>query len=99
MNPALFGNAFPRPAEDRFRSRRAKPDALNNLVALIIGSTVGQQTSKRLFNNFPLDVAELSGREGGIIQSIREIPGNLALGVVFDNRWVHGHPLFDLNIC
>lgn len=68
------------------------------LVVLTIASTVGLQTWSTLFNNFAVDVAGLGGREVGMIQSIREIPGFLALLAVFVIRWVPEHRLSALSI-
>lgn len=36
-----------------------------------------------LLNNFAIEQAAFTGREIGILQSLREIPGFLAFGVVF----------------
>ena len=36
-----------------------------------------------LLNNFAIEMADFSGREMGILQSLREIPGFLAFGVIF----------------
>ncbi len=36
-----------------------------------------------LINNFSIDVANFTGREIGILQSLREVPGFLAFTVVF----------------
>ena len=53
------------------------------LIVLTISSTVGLQAWQTLFNNFAVDVAGLNGHHVGMIQSIREIPGFLALLAVF----------------
>ncbi len=53
------------------------------LIVLTISSTVGLQAWFTLFNNFAVDVAGLDGHHVGMIQSIREIPGFLALLAVF----------------
>ena len=53
------------------------------LIVLTISSTVGLQAWLTLFNNFAVDVAGLKGHHVGMIQSIREIPGFLALLAVF----------------
>ncbi len=68
------------------------------LVVLTIGSTVGLQTWSTLFNNFAVDLAGLSGGQVGMIQSIREIPGFLALLAVFVIRWIPEHRLSALSI-
>jgi hypothetical protein len=36
-----------------------------------------------LYTNFAVEVAHLTGQENGIVQSIRELPGLLSIGVVF----------------
>jgi predicted MFS family arabinose efflux permease len=68
------------------------------LVVLSISSTVGLQTWTTLFNNFAVDVARLGGNHVGMIQSIREIPGFLALLAVFVIRVVPEHRLSALSI-
>ena len=68
------------------------------LVVLTIGSTVGLQAWTTLFNNFAVDVAGLDGDRIGIIQSVREIPGLLALLIVFVIRFIKEHRLSALSI-
>ena len=53
------------------------------LMVLTICSTIGLQTWRTLFNNFAVEVVGLEGNHIGVIQSVREIPGFLALLVVF----------------
>jgi predicted MFS family arabinose efflux permease len=68
------------------------------LVVLTISSTVGLQTWTTLFNNFAVDIAKLGGNHVGMIQSIREIPGFLALLAVFVIRFVREHRLSAVSI-
>jgi predicted MFS family arabinose efflux permease len=68
------------------------------LVVLTISSTVGLQTWTTLFNNFAVDVATLGGNHVGMIQSIREIPGFLALLAVFVIRFIPEHRLSAVSI-
>ena len=68
------------------------------LVVLTISSTVGLQTWTTLFNNFAVDVAKLGGNHVGMIQSIREIPGFLALLAVFVIRFIPEHRLSAVSI-
>lgn len=68
------------------------------LVVLTISSTVGLQTWTTLFNNFAVDVANLGGNHVGMIQSIREIPGFLALLAVFVIRFIREHRLSAVSI-
>ncbi|MCU0539596.1 MAG: MFS transporter, partial [Desulfobacterales bacterium] len=68
------------------------------LVVLTICSTVGLQTWSTLFNNFAVDVAGLKGNHVGMIQSIREIPGFLALLAVYVMLVIREHRLSALSI-
>lgn len=68
------------------------------LVVLTISSTVGLQTWSTLFNNFSVDVANLQGSHVGMIQSIREIPGFLALLAVYVMLIIREHRLSALSI-
>jgi hypothetical protein len=53
------------------------------LMVLTICSAVGLQSWRTLFNNFAVEKVGLNGNHIGIIQSVREVPGFLALLVVF----------------
>lgn len=68
------------------------------LVVLTIGSTVGLQAWTTLFNNFAVEMVRLNGDGIGIIQSIREIPGFLALLAIFVIRLIPEHRLSALSI-
>jgi hypothetical protein len=68
------------------------------LVVLTISSTVGLQTWSTLFNNFAVDIGHLGGNYIGLIQSIREIPGFLALLAVFVIRFIREHRLSAISI-
>ena len=68
------------------------------LIVLTISSTVGLQAWLTLFNNFAVDVAGLDGHHVGMIQSIREIPGFLALLVVFVIMYIREYRLSALSI-
>ena len=68
------------------------------LVVLTIASTVGLQAWTTLFNNFAVEVARLDGDGIGLIQSIREIPGFLALLAIFIIRLIPEHRLSALSI-
>jgi hypothetical protein len=68
------------------------------LMVLTISSTVGLQAWQTLFNNFAVDIAGLSGNHVGMIQSIREIPGFLALLVVFVIKFIKEYRLSALSI-
>ena len=53
------------------------------LILLSIGIPLSFATWQALLNNFAIEVAAFTGREIGILQSLREVPGFLAFGVVF----------------
>jgi len=53
------------------------------LLLLVIAMTIGFQAWRTLLNNFAVDDIGVTGLQIGVIQSIREIPGFLALLVVF----------------
>jgi hypothetical protein len=67
-------------------------------VVLTISSTAGLQTWTTLFNNFAVDVAGLQGNHVGMIQSIREIPGFLALLAVYVMLVIREHRLSAISI-
>jgi hypothetical protein len=68
------------------------------LIVLTISSAVGLQAWQTLFNNFAVDIAGLNGHHVGMIQSIREIPGFLALLVVFVIMYIREYRLSALSI-
>jgi hypothetical protein len=68
------------------------------LAVLTIASHVGLQGWRTLFNNFAVEVAHLQGDQVGIIQSIREVPGFLALLAVFVMMVIREHRLSVLSI-
>ncbi|MGH1350437.1 MAG: MFS transporter [Methyloligellaceae bacterium] len=53
------------------------------LILLVIAMRISHDTWFALLNNFAVHKADFTGKEIGILQSIREIPGFLAFGVVF----------------
>jgi hypothetical protein len=53
------------------------------LIVLTICSTIGLQVWRTLFNNFAVEIAGLNGSHVGVIQSVREIPGFLALLAIY----------------
>lgn len=66
---------------------------LKFLMLLTIAAAAGLQSWMILFNNFAVDVAGLNGQQIGIIGSVREIPGLLALLVVYVLLVVREHRL------
>lgn len=68
------------------------------LAVLTIASVAGLQTWRTLFNNFAVEVAHLEGNHIGMIQSVREIPGFLALLAIFIIMIIREHRLSGLSI-
>ena len=68
------------------------------LAVLTICSTIGLQTWLTLFNNFAVDIAGLDGNHVGVIQSVREIPGFLALLTVYVIMMIKEHRLSALSV-
>jgi predicted MFS family arabinose efflux permease len=82
---------------DRGRAITSQP-MFRFLVVLTICSTVGLQVWRTLFNNFASDVVGLEGSHIGIIQSIREVPGFLALLAVYVLLVIREHRLSALSV-
>ena len=68
------------------------------LIVLSICSTMGLQAWQTLFNNFAVEAAGLNGQHVGMIQSVREIPGFLALMAVYVIWLIREHRLSALSI-
>ena len=82
---------------DPYKSAKQNPMYLY-LIILTISSTVGLQVWRTLFNNFAVDIAGLDGNHVGMIQSVREIPGFLALLAVYFLLFIKEHRLSALSI-
>ncbi|MBW1851827.1 MAG: MFS transporter [Deltaproteobacteria bacterium] len=68
------------------------------LMVLTICSTIGLQAWLTLFNNFAADQVGLTGREVGVIQSVREIPGLLTFLAIFVMMIIKEHRLSALSV-
>ncbi len=68
------------------------------LLVLTIASTMGLHGWRTLFDNFSVNVVGLEGEHVGVIQSVREIPGFLALLVVFVMLFIREHRVSSLAI-
>ena len=68
------------------------------LLVLTVASAFGLQGWRTLFNNFAVEVAGLDGSQVGIIQSVREIPGFLALLAVYFLLIMREHRLSAVSI-
>ena len=79
--------------------QKAKSDPMYRyLIVFTICSSMGLQTWLTLFNNFAVDIAGLDGHHVGVIQSVREIPGFLALLAVFVILFIKEYRLSALSI-
>ena len=68
------------------------------LIVLTICSTAGLQCWRTLFDNFSVNVVGLDGNHVGLLQSVREIPGFLALLVTYVILIIKEHRLSALSI-
>jgi len=68
------------------------------LAVLTVSATAGLQAWRTLFDNFAVRVVGLEGSHIGVLQSIREIPGFLALMVIFVLMVFKEHRLSALSI-
>jgi len=71
---------------------------LRFLLVQTTASVVGLQCWQIMFNNFAVEVAGLNGLQIGVIGSVREIPGFLALLAVFVMLVIREHRLSSLSI-
>jgi len=71
---------------------------LRFLLVLTTASVIGLQTWMILFNNFAVEVVGFTGRHIGVAQSVREIPGFLALLAVYVMLVLREHRLSALSI-
>jgi hypothetical protein len=91
--------AVTQPAFERFcMINAAQKPMLRFLTILTAASMIGIQGYTILFNNFAVEVVHLEGRHVGIIQSIREAPGFLALLAVYVMLVIREHRLSALSI-
>ena len=63
------------------KNKRNNPEIL--LILLAVAASLAFSVWQVLLNNFAVEQAAFSGREIGILQSLREVPGFLAFTVVF----------------
>jgi hypothetical protein len=64
-----------------FGNKLGKPEFL--LVLMAVAASLAFSVWQALLNNFAIEQAAFTGREIGILQSLREIPGFLAFSAVF----------------
>jgi hypothetical protein len=63
------------------------------LIGLAILSALGFQGWRTLFNNYAVEIAQVTGQQMGVIQGLREVPGFLALLVIYLLLFVREHRL------
>lgn len=68
------------------------------LLVLTIAVWAGFQGWRTLLNNFAVEIAQLGGHEIGFIQSVREVPGFLALLVIYILLIIREHRLAALSV-
>jgi len=68
------------------------------LLVLVIASTAAFQGWRTLLNNFAVEVAGLDGLSMGVVQSVREIPGFLALLAIYMILVISEHRLAALSV-
>jgi hypothetical protein len=68
------------------------------LMILTIASTIGLQAWRTLFDNFAVHVCHLEGVHIGILQSVREIPGFLALLAIYLLLIIKEHRLSAISV-
>ncbi|NQV42375.1 MAG: MFS transporter [Candidatus Marinimicrobia bacterium] len=79
--------------------QKARQDRMFLFLAVMsIVTTMGFQVWRTLFNNFAVDVVGLAGNHMGMIQSVREVPGFLALLVVYATLVIKEHRLSALSV-
>ncbi|WP_333798595.1 MFS transporter, partial [Trichlorobacter lovleyi] len=68
------------------------------LAILTAASMAGMQGYTMLFNNFAVETVHLDGLQVGLTQSIREIPGFLALTAIYVMLVIREHRLASLSV-
>jgi len=68
------------------------------LIGLAILSALGFQGWRTLFNNYAVEIAQVTGQQMGVIQGLREVPGFLALLVIYLLLFVREHRLAVLSL-
>lgn len=68
------------------------------LFVLVIAAAIGFQGWRTLYNNFAVELAGLTGEQNGFVQSLREVPGFLALLAIYLLYIIQEHKLAGLSI-
>ncbi len=95
MKPSNILINYVRPSEINTEIERS---AFLFLFILTFTNIVAYQAWQMLYTNYVLQELELTGAQGGVIQSIRELPGFLAFTVIFCLRFIKEESLAVLSI-
>ncbi|KUJ95706.1 MAG: hypothetical protein PWR24_1661 [Desulfonauticus sp.] len=68
------------------------------LLVLTVVTTFGFQGWRTLLNNFAVEVVNINGQQMGLLQSLREVPGFLALLVIYLLLWFKEHRLLVFSV-
>lgn len=68
------------------------------LLVLVLVTALGFQGWRTLYNNFAVEIAGLTGVQNGWVQSLREVPGFLALLVIYLMLIVREHTLAAVSV-
>ncbi|MDY0225862.1 MAG: MFS transporter [Desulfomicrobium apsheronum] len=68
------------------------------LLGLAVLSALGFQGWRTLFNNYAVEIAQVTGQQMGVIQGLREVPGFMALLVIYLLLFVREHRLAVLSL-
>lgn len=68
------------------------------LLVLVVGVQIGFQGWRTLLNNFAVEVGGLNGLDMGIVGSVREIPGFLALLAIYVILFIREHRLAAMSV-
>ncbi|PPR78154.1 MAG: hypothetical protein CFH06_00923 [Alphaproteobacteria bacterium MarineAlpha3_Bin5] len=75
----------------KLKTEWRSPETL--LMLMAIGMPLSFATWTGLLNNFAIETINFDGREIGILQSLREVPGFLSFAVVFAILFLRQQPL------
>lgn len=75
-----------------------KKEMYRYLLVLSLGSVISFQAWRTLFNNFAVEAASIDSFGVGLIQSLREVPGFLALLVVYLLYLIKEHRLASISV-
>ncbi len=82
----------------KFTEDLTKNPMFRYLLVLTISSTVGLHVWRTLLDNFAVNIVNLDGSHIGFLQSVRELPGFLALLVVYVLLVIKEHRLSALSV-